>query len=146
MRRRLAVATVLLLAACDAYAFAWDSSTGTLVVGFVWNGGSGTVIIEAPETVTAGQAFEVTVNSFGSSSCVRADRLDVAVAGSVARLTPYDRVAPTDTPCTEDFGAHPHTASVTFTTPGPAVLEAHGRSASGDTVVTKDVLVRAGSR
>lgn len=140
--RRVLLAAALGLAACDGYAFAWDGSTGTLVVGFVWDGGTGTVIIEAPDTVAAGRAFDVTVNTFGSSSCVRAERLDVEVTGSVARLTPYDRVAPSNVACTQDFGAHPHTAPVTFATAGSATLEAHGRVASGDTVVTRTVVVR----
>jgi hypothetical protein len=139
MRRRL-VAAALLLAACDGYAFAWDSSTGTVVIGFVGNGT--TVVIEAADTVQAGVAFGVTVNTFGSSSCVRAERLDVTVDGAVARLTPYDRVAPSNVACTEDFGSHPHTGTVTFATPGDAVLEAVGKAGSGDTVVRKAVVVR----
>lgn len=141
MRRLLAAACVL-LAACDAYAFAWDSSTGTVVVGFVSNGVSGTVIIEAPDTVLAGSAFEVTVNTFGSSSCVRAERLDVEVTDSVARLTPYDRVAPAGTPCTEDLSAHPRVASVTFPSRGTGTLEVLGRGGAGDTLVQKAVVVR----
>lgn len=141
MRRMLAAACAL-LAACDAYAFGWDSSTGTVVVGVVSNGVSGTVIIEAPDTALAGSAFAVTVNTFGSSSCVRAERLDVAVTDTLARLTPYDRVAPADTPCTEDFGAHPHVASVTFPSRGFGTLEVLGRTGSGDTLVRKPIVVR----
>jgi hypothetical protein len=140
--RRLLAATCLALAACDAYAFAWDSSTGTLVVGVVNGGTSVGIVIEAPDTVLAGSAFEVTVNTFGSSSCVRAERLDVEVVGSVARLTPYDRVAPSDQPCTPDIATHPHTASVTFPTRGHAVLEVLGRAGSGDTIVRRAVVVR----
>jgi len=135
-------AACVLLAACDAYAFGWDSSTGTVVIGFVSNGASGTVIIEAPDTVLAGSAFEVTVNTFGSSSCVRPERLDVEMADSVARLTPYDRVAPASTPCTDDLRAHPHVASVTFPSRGSGMLEVLGRSATGDTVVRQSVVVR----
>jgi hypothetical protein len=137
----LAVACVL-AAACDSYAFGWDSSTGTVVIGFVSSGVSGTVIIEAPDTVFAGRAFEVTVNTIGSSSCVRPERLDVAMADSVARLTPYDRVAPTGTPCTEDLTTHPHVASVTFPSRGSGMLEVLGRSATEDTVVRRAVVVR----
>ena len=141
MKRRLAAAC-LLLAACDAYAFAWDSSTGVLIVGFVGGGTSIGIVLEAPDTVLAGSAFEVTVNTFGSSSCVRAERLDVEVTGAVARLTPYDLVAPPDTPCTADLGAHAHTASVTFASPGTATLEVLGRAESGDTTVRKTVVVK----
>ena len=141
MRRLLAIACVL-AAACDSYAFGWDSSTGTVVIGFVSNGVSGTVIIEAPDTVLAGRAFEVTVNTFGSSSCVRPERLDVEMTDTVARLTPYDRVAPAGTPCTEDLTAHPHVASVTFPSRGSGMLEVLGRSATGDTVVRRSVVVR----
>ena len=137
----LAVACVL-AAACDSYAFGWDSSTGTVVIGFVSNGVSGTVIIEAPDTVLAGRAFEVTVNTLGSSSCVRPERLDVEMTDTVARLTPYDRVAPAGTPCTEDLTAHPHVASVTFPSRGSGMLEVLGRSATGDTVVRRSVVVR----
>jgi len=135
-------AACVLLAACDAYAFGWDSSTGTVVVGFVSNGVSGTVIIEAPDTVQAGSAFEVTVNTFGSSSCVRAERLDVEVTDSVARLTPYDRVAPEGIPCTEDFSAHPRAASVTFPSRGTGTLEVLGRGSAGDTLVRMPIVVQ----
>jgi hypothetical protein len=139
VRRRL-LAAVVALAACDAYAFAWDSSTGTLVVGFVNNGT--TVVIEAADTVQAGAAFTVTVNTFGSSSCVRAERLDVEVTDLVARLTPYDLVAPATVECTADYGAHPRTAEVTFAERGVGTLEVHGKGAAGDTVVTRTVVVR----
>jgi hypothetical protein len=138
---RAYVALCLLLAACDAYAFAWDSSTGTVIVGFVDSGTSVGIVLEAPDTVLAGRAFDVTVNTFGSSSCVRAERLDVAVTGAVARLTPYDRVAPAGSPCTPDLGAHPHTASVTFAAPGTATLEVFGQAGTGDTIIRKTVVV-----
>ena len=136
------VAACVLLAACDAYAFGWDSSTGTVVIGFVSNGVSGTVIIEAPDTVLAGSSFDVTVNTFGSSSCVRAERLDVEVTDSVARLTPYDRVAPAGIPCTEDLRVHPHVASVTFPSRGDRMLEVLGRSGTGDTLVKRPIVVQ----
>ena len=140
--KRALTAACLALAACDAYAFAWDSSSGILIIGFVNGGTSIGLVVEAPESVTAGVAFDVTVNTFGSSSCVRAERLDVEVVGSVARLTPYDRVAPPNSECSADVGAHPHTAQVTFPTPGAAMLEVHGRTAAGDTVVRKAVVVK----
>jgi hypothetical protein len=141
VRRALAAACVL-LAACEAYAFGWDSSTGTVVIGFVTNGVAGTVVIEAPDTVRAGRAFEVTVNTVGSSSCVRAERLEVQVTDTVARLTPYDRVAPDGVPCTEDLAAHPHVASVTFPSRGTGALEVLGRSSAGDTLVRNTIVVQ----
>ena len=140
--KRALTAACLALAACDAYAFAWDSSSGILIIGFVNGGTSIGVVVEAPDTVSAGVAFDVTVNTFGSSSCVRAERLDVEVNGTVARLTPYDRVAPPNSVCTADLGAHPHTASVTFPNPGSATLEVLGRTESGDTVVRQAVVVK----
>ena len=141
-RRLLPLALAAALAACDSYAFAWDSSTGTVVVGFVWNGTSTTIIVQSADTVSAGEAFAVTVNTLGSSSCVRPERLDVKVQGPVARLVPYDRVAPTGTECTTDLVPHAHTGSVAFESPGRAVLEVYGRTESGDTVVSKVVEVR----
>ena len=140
--KRALTAACLALAACDAYAFAWDSSSGVLVIGFVNGGTSIGLVVEAPDTVTAGVAFDVTVNTFGSSSCVRAERLDVEVLGRVARLTPYDRIAPPNSVCTPDLSAHPHTAPVTFPSPGAATLEVLGRTAAGDTVVRRAVVVR----
>lgn len=139
---RALVAACLLLAGCDSYAFSWDSSTGTVIVGFVDGGTSVGIVLEAPDTVLAGSAFDVTVNTFGSSSCVRAERLDVEVTGAVARLTPYDRVAPAGSPCTPDLSAHPHTASVTFASPGPATLEVFAQAGTGDTIISEAVVVR----
>ena len=141
MRRAAVLAAGLALAACVDY-FAWDSSTGVVVIGWVGDGAVIEVIIEAPDTVSAGSAFDVTVNTFGSSSCTRPERLDVEVTGQVARLTPYDLVPTGDVECTADFGAHPHQAEVMFPTAGHATLEVLGRAASGDTIVRKAVVVR----
>ena len=81
----------------------------------------------APPEVVAGRAFAVTVNTLGSSSCTRADGASVKVEGRVAEITPYDQVAPPNTPCTRDLRSFPRQVSITFATAGEAVIRVNRR-------------------
>jgi hypothetical protein len=118
--KRALTAACLALAACDAYAFAWDSSSGILIIGFVNGGTSIGVVVEAPDTVARRRRIRCHGEHLRQLQLRPGpERLDVEVNGAVARLTPYDRVAPPNSVCTADLGAHPHTASVTFPNRAP---------------------------
>jgi len=84
-------------------------------------------MLKLPAQATAGTAFQITVTTVGSSSCTRADGADVAVSGLVADVTPWDRVAPEGTACTEDLAAFPRDVTLRFDLEGTATVRLHGR-------------------
>ena len=88
---------------------------------------SSTQVIAAPLEVNVGESFTVTVTSRGSSSCTRADGMDVSFRGNVVDLVPWDLVAPQHVACTDDLHAFLHHATVVGATAGPLVIRAHGR-------------------
>ena len=109
-------------------------------VGVISGADEGAVVIQAPDTVHAGIAFAVVVNSFGSSGCVQPDGAEFAVEGALATVTPWDLVS--DGPCTRDYVARPHPLTLTFTQPGQARITARGMAAGGGwTTASRDVVV-----
>jgi hypothetical protein len=88
-----------------------------------------TPVIDAPDTVHAAIAFEVVVNTFGSSGCVEPDGVALAAGPAYATVIPYDLVAPGA--CTRDFAAQPHPVTLTFTQPGSARIVVHGVRTDG---------------
>ena len=117
------------------------------VIGFIFAAPSGApVIADVPATARAGMPFTVTVNTFGSSTCVRQDGASVAIQGSLAEIIPYDRVPRlgSGAPCTADFSAHPRPVSLQFTTVGPATIRVIGRSVAGTGMEVLDT-VEAGA-
>jgi len=99
-------------------------------VGVIEIGGAQSPPVQLPETVEQGVAFPITVVTFGSSSCVRADGAEVHVAGLVARVTPYDRVAVTGV-CTDDLRPYPREVILRFDQAGEAVVRVLGRTVLG---------------
>jgi len=87
-----------------------------------------TQMLQMPAQATAGVPFEITVTTRGSGSCTRADGMTVSVSGMVADVTPWDRVAPEGTMCTDDLAAFPRTATVRFDDPGTGAIRLHGRN------------------
>jgi hypothetical protein len=97
------------------------------VVGLINPGVTLPGTIVAPDTVQAGVSFRVTVYSFGSSSCVTPDGVDLTLKPTEARVTPFDRVpADPGTVCTADIAVHPHLVELRFTEPGLARIVAQG--------------------
>jgi hypothetical protein len=126
--RRVMVAGVLLLAGC---------STGTgpdgwqRVVGRMEPGLSSIQAVLLPAEAVVDVPFEVTLSTVGSSSCTRADGALASVAGRTAVITPYDLVAPAQTPCTRDLRAFPRTVPVTLTSAGEGLIRIQARGAEG---------------
>jgi hypothetical protein len=85
-----------------------------------------TQVVVAPDTVTAGMPFDMTVNTVALDGCWSADGGELAVSGSVATATPYDRRA-TARVCTMVLGTLAHHFSVSFDTPGEALIRVPGR-------------------
>ncbi len=83
-----------------------------------------TPVIDAPDTVHAAIAFEVVVNTFGSSGCVQPDGVTLATGPALAVVIPYDLV--TSGMCPRDFAPRPHPVRLTFTQPGPARIVVRG--------------------
>jgi hypothetical protein len=99
----------------------WSRSPGLLIPTL-----SSVQTIATPSHVRVGEAFMVTVNSMGSSTCVRGDGMDVVRHGNVVDLTPWDFVAPSNSVCTEDLRPYPHQTEITAQSTGTLTLRAHG--------------------
>jgi hypothetical protein len=80
----------------------------------------------APDTVAAGVAFEVVVNTIGVNGCWRAGGQDVRVEDGVVTLTPADVQSGAHV-CTLLLSELPHTSRVTIATPGDWTLRVDGR-------------------
>lgn len=83
-----------------------------------------TPVIDAPDTVHAAIAFEVVVNTFGSSGCVQPDGVTLVTGPALAAVVPYDLV--TSGMCPRDFAPRPHPVTLRFTRPGPARIVVRG--------------------
>jgi hypothetical protein len=103
--------------------------------------------LTAPDTVTAGQPFQVTVTTVGPNSCWRVAQTELAMQPSLATITPFDRVI--DGICAQALVSLPHTVQVRFDVPGEATLRAYGRrvldgnlNAATTRTVEKRIVVR----
>ncbi|GMV04502.1 MAG: hypothetical protein AMXMBFR53_07820 [Gemmatimonadota bacterium] len=115
---------LVLLAACSdpaAPGDGWAREPGRLMPEL-----SSIQVLQMPTQARAGTAFEITVTTVGSSSCTRPDGATVSVSGLVADVTPWDRIAPEGTACTDDLHPFPRAATVRFDTPGSALIRLHG--------------------
>ncbi len=93
--------------------------------------------IVTPDTVTAGQPFQVSFRTVGADGCWGRERTEVAVSGMTASITPYDRIL-TDGGCAPEPVSIDHAASVTLTTPGDGLLRFVGLNST----VERSVVVR----
>lgn len=109
-----------------------------------WPGFSPTVT--APDTVSAGTKFDVSVITF-ASGCYRQGDTEASVTGSTASITPYD-FFPVEIKkgyaCEQPLYRWSHTARVSFDRAGPAVIRVIGRRYPGDAPITveRTVVVR----
>ena len=104
-------------------------------------------VITAPDTVTAGQPFQVTITTVGPNGCWSAAGAELASQPSVATITPFDRVQ--GEVCTQATVSLPRTVQVRFDVPGEATLRVYGRrvvdgnvSAATERVVERRIFVR----
>ncbi|MEO8448840.1 MAG: hypothetical protein ABI647_03560 [Gemmatimonadota bacterium] len=124
MKSSSVLAFILGLSACTGP----TESGWTRALGLVDEGTPPFTGLTAPDTVRARRQFEITVRTFGSSSCTRPDGYDLVAAPLRAEVRPYDLTAPLGSVCTEDYGAFPRTVPIRFEAAGIAeiVVEGHG--------------------
>ena len=119
MKLFLALAAVALLAGCDS------SADDERPLGRLRSQDASA--IAAPDTVTAGIPFEVTVTTAGSG-CEERIETDVSISGHLVVIRPYDiRLDPNARVCPDIYITHRHAARVTVDAPGRAVVRAVGR-------------------
>lgn len=82
--------------------------------------------IIAPQSAKVGVPANITIRTFGSSTCAKPVGMDVTQSGSEVLFVPWVTNPSQFTACTDDLGSHQHHASVTFTQPGTARLVAFG--------------------
>lgn len=102
--------------------------------------------IFAPQTAKVGVPVDVTVRTFGSSTCDLPAGMDVTYSGSEVLFVPWVTSHAQFAACTDDLRSHLHPATVTFTQPGTARLvsfgykmDEHGGRALGTVSVTLTV-------
>jgi hypothetical protein len=100
-----------------------DPSDTRRVIGLIGDGPAG---VDLPTDIIRGQPFEVTVYTFGSSSCTTPDGAELKMEGLVARVTPYDLVPTADVPCTADMAPFAHPVTLRFDSKGVATLRIVG--------------------
>ncbi len=100
-----------------------------------------------PDAVRAGEDFQIAATTLGGG-CERAGETEVSVQGSVATVTPYDYTQRA-VDCPDLLRHLPHTATLRFASPGPAVVRLQGRRVGPDTpgggvpvTIEKQVVVR----
>jgi hypothetical protein len=84
--------------------------------------------IEAPDTVDAGVAFEVTTFTIGETGCWSAGHQDVQIGSGVVELRPYDVHSGNDI-CTLILLLLPHRSELVIPEAGEWVLRVIGRRA-----------------
>jgi predicted RNA-binding protein with TRAM domain len=105
------------------------------VPGIVDFGGEGTKgVLSAPETVRVGEAFKMTITTFGSG-CEREGDTNVVMTATGAVVMVYDFTAATHPGviCTAVIKRMPHTVTLRFEKPGEALIQIWGRRAGPQT-------------
>lgn len=112
----------------------WFESASETDGAATWPDEMGGVVIDAPDTVTAGEAFPVTVTTLGSSACWEIARTEVDNDDSSARIVPVDRnLMGTEGAevCAAVVIELDHELTLTFTEVGQAVIAVTGREVVG---------------
>lgn len=99
-------------------------------------------VISLPDTVNAGEAFQVGIVTYGGG-CHRKGEVEKIWTGGGVTLTPYDYRNERRRDCSIDIQAFDHVAEVTFTEPGVGIVRIQGREATmlETRVVTFEVVV-----
>ena len=103
-------------------------------------------LVEAPDTVSAGAPFTVTVHTFGGG-CIGPGDTVAEVQGSVVTVRPFDVVTthlPANQVCTAAMYVYAHDVTVRVSQPGAALIRVIGRVDPGDsvTMIERPVVVR----
>ena len=140
MRPLLASGLVLCLIGCHTF---FRSPREHRVIGIIEVTDVSGPVIQAPSTAHAGEWFEVTVTTRGSS-CVRADGADVDIRGLIALITPRDIVNYAHG-CLEYDAPYPRRVKVRFDKPGRGVIRVRALNNDDHPVITeRPILVTAG--
>ncbi len=131
------------LAACDGVTGVGSRVEPALIIFYR---DSSTIV--APDTVSRGEAFTVRIKTFGGGCTREAVRADVAIAGTLAEIRPFNRTQNANA-CTADLLFLYHTVQVRFDVGGRTVLRVMGeqRGAStggtnGPALVERAIVVR----
>jgi hypothetical protein len=135
------VALSLVLAACSQDATTALSDSPDIMVGILElienaprpvTGQVGlTVPLSAPDTVTAGVPFDVTVTTIGLDTCWREAGATIVSELRRVTITPYDRIDRTQSGCGDAIISIPRTVRVMFGQRGDATLRVEGRRGFG---------------
>lgn len=144
---RLLLFLLVALAGCDA--FSGPDFEVRRVLGHPALSALEIAPIAAPDTVTVGEPFEVTVTTDGGGCHVRADGVEVDASGEAVEFRPYDivQVPVSDrAACTDILSHFPRIATVVLAEPGRRRLMVVGGSGpnpkSTPVVVERVVVVR----
>jgi hypothetical protein len=133
--RKAAAAFLFVFSGCS---LSTDPGTfGTRQPSVIDRGGSDSVQITVPATVTVGTAFDVVVTTYGGD-CVAQGDTQVGVSGHVAEIRPYDvfQADASSAACNRNLVLFAHTASVTILEQGSATVRIIGRKDPGKVDIT----------
>jgi hypothetical protein len=139
--RATLIAATVVFTACSNLA----GSDGARRAGIIESRYLNVPVLTAPESVTAGTEFQVTVTTFGFSGCWTEDGTDVSTGAGQAVIRPYDRI--TEGACTQMTVKLPRTVQLRFDQPGTATIVVQGVRDDGDdnpqpTQIQRTVVVR----
>jgi hypothetical protein len=138
-RSTAAILLLLLTAACDSLL---GSSPDRLRRASILSTDLQPLAVTVPDSVNAGQSFEVRVRSYGDG-CYEQGETPTVVQGTIAQVAPFDWLR-RNANCTAVLQTFDHVTSVTFPTAGSAtvvILGVHEPNRSQVTV-TRPVVVR----
>ena len=103
--------------------------------------------IVLPDTVSGGSPIAVPFYTWGSSSCTVEAGEDIATAGRVVTLTPYDRALSRNAVCTDDLHRFARQTTVSVPT-GEVTFQLRGRRVGAGSedelvILTRTVIVRS---
>lgn len=124
-----------------------ESVTGpstTRVLGtIVYDEGAPEIVV--PDTVEAGEPFDVSVVTTWPDDCAALDETEVRASGTEVHVIPWDVVTDRDD-CVGIPGRFEHTVRLSRATPAELTLTVHGRRMQGsgrvDVQIVYDVVVR----
>ena len=93
--------------------------------------------LASPDTVSVGTTFSITVTTFGGSGCIRPDRSDVQVNGSIVDIVARDSIWGGPEPCLPDWHPYPRAVDISLSSSGQYLIRLHGR-APPDSAATRE--------
>lgn len=130
----IAAASILSAVGCDILEPGWSRRLGLVI-----ESQAHLSSLVAPDVVTRGTPFQITVSTFGSSSCTRADGQEVVSSPAAFEVRLYDREAPSHTACTADLRSFPRILTVQFDQAGTAEIRVIGRGDGADGQAPKTI-------